>query len=172
MPFFGGESGEVGSSNAASDAILCCIICSNFSINMSFVSLACKMYRSSVESRGSSDRSIALTASYNMARVSGYGDLKYSSSANKSKGFGALVLIRCGPCGRITLYIWRNGCLVQIAIALTTAPLASPASANTLVAGHTRKWHLLTVLSCFVLTKFSTYISGGPSPPSSSSSSS
>ena len=91
MPFLGGESGDIGLSNAASDAILCCIIWSNFSRNISFVSLACKMNRSSVESRGSSDRSIELTASYNIARVSGYGDLKYSSSANRSKGFWSLV---------------------------------------------------------------------------------
>ena len=87
FPFFGGDSGEIGLSNAASDAIRCCIIWSNLSINISLVSLDCKMYRSSVDSRGSRERSIAFTASYSMARVSGYGDLKYSSSANRSKGF-------------------------------------------------------------------------------------
>lgn len=43
----------------------------------------------------------------------------------------------------------RNGCRVHIAIAFTTAPR-------------------FTVLSCFVFTRLSTYISGGPSPPSGS----
>lgn len=86
-PFgFDGESGEVIELDAESSAIRCCIIRSNFSTNKSLESLAWRICLSSVESRGIKERSIELTASYNRARVSGKGALKYSSKASNSSG--------------------------------------------------------------------------------------
>lgn len=84
---FDGESGEEIELDLESSAIRCCIICSNFSMNRSLVSLAWRMCFSNVESRGISERSIELTASYNEANVSGNGDLKYSSKANNRRGW-------------------------------------------------------------------------------------
>ena len=75
---------------ADSTVIRCCIIFSNFSIKSSLTLLACKMYRSRVDSRGINDKSMALTALYRAANVSGKGDLKYSSRANSKRGWRAI----------------------------------------------------------------------------------
>ena len=83
---FDGESGEEIELDLESSAIRCCIMSSNFSMNKSLVSLAWRMCFSNEESRGISERSIELTASYNKASVSGIGDLKYSSKANNRRG--------------------------------------------------------------------------------------
>ncbi len=70
-----------------SSALRCWIIRSNLSMKRSFVSLAERTCRSRLDKRGINDKSIALTASYNEASVSGKGDLKYSSNANNKSGF-------------------------------------------------------------------------------------
>lgn len=82
-----GESGEEIELDRDSSAMRCCIIRSNFSTKRSLVSLACKMWRSRVESRGIKDKSMELTASNNDANVSGKGDLKYSSRASNKSGY-------------------------------------------------------------------------------------
>lgn len=81
-----GESGEEREFDRESSVIRCWIICSNFSMKRSFVSLAESICRSRLDRRGNRDRSIALTASYSEASVSGKGALKYSSSANSNRG--------------------------------------------------------------------------------------
>ena len=75
---FDGESGVwlPDAAIASSSSIFCWTICSNLSINMSFVSLAWSIWRSSKDSRGIRDRSIAFNALYKVASVSGYGALK------------------------------------------------------------------------------------------------
>lgn len=70
-----------------SSALRCWIIRSNFSMKRSLVSLAERTCLSRLDKRGINDKSIALTASYNEASVSGKGDLKYSSNANNKSGF-------------------------------------------------------------------------------------
>jgi len=67
-------------------ALLCSSIRRNFSINMSLTLLACNMFRSRSDKRGSNDRSMAFTAVYRVARASGNGFLKYSSNARSNNG--------------------------------------------------------------------------------------
>ena len=87
VPTFSGDSGDGRSFALESSTVFCLIICSNFSIKRSLVSLACSILRSSTVRRGINVRSMALTASYSAARVSGNGDRKYSSRASNNKGW-------------------------------------------------------------------------------------
>lgn len=93
-----GVRGDSGSDLAALfvlsrklSVLLCSSIRRNFSINMSRALLACNMFRSRRDRRGSSDRSIAFTAVYKVDSVSGTGALKYSSNASSSSGCLSLV---------------------------------------------------------------------------------
>lgn len=56
--------------------------------------------------------------------------------------------------------MWRYWCLVQIAIALTLAPLIYKFIGTSLIAYVYFVNYLLAVASCFVLTKFNTYSNG------------
>lgn len=102
---FVGDSGDDKEFDRDSSARRCCIILSNFSTYRSLRSLACKIWRSRVDSWGIKDKSMELTASYKAASVSGKGDLKYSSRASNRSGYRVINILKGDEKEMVTLYI-------------------------------------------------------------------
>lgn len=110
---FVGDSGDDTELDRDTSAKRCCIICSNFSTYRSLRSLACKIWRSRVDSWGIKDKSMELTASYKAASVSGKGDLKYSSRASNRSGYQVINILKGDAA--------RNGYLVYMKKRMSSA---------------------------------------------------